>query len=221
MLRRIKRVLVVLVLILIVLGLFNIDRFVPINEVSCTSQFGPCNEEVKQEIETVRGKSLRDSKKRLKEMLSGLDRIGEFGFKYVFPTKMEVNINEIKPEVAVKNDNEDNYKLINSKGKLVGDVSETLLPLIEVNRDLNEAEYEYSAQILLSLNDLYGIRTIRVIDNYLRAELPSGYEVLMSMDGDIDVLLGSLRLILFQLNEKPQEFRINTIDLRYKNPVIK
>ena len=52
-------------------------------------------------------------------------------------------------------------------------------------------------------------------------KIAGGVKVIFPLEGDIDVLLGSLRLILSQLNNDEREIRIGSIDLRFENPVLR
>jgi len=60
-------------------------------------------------------------------------------------------------------------------------------------------------------------------ENRLEASLDNGINVIFPTAGEVDVLIGSLRAILSQLNTGSEDTRIkaSTIDLRFDNPVVR
>jgi hypothetical protein len=73
----------------------------------------------------------------------------------------------------------------------------------------------------------YQVREGIIEDESLVIELSQGPRVIFPLEGEKEVLLGSLRLVLSKLNNDAQDSKIENvsgasiIDLRFKNPVIK
>ena len=76
-----------------------------------------------------------------------------------------------------------------------------LLPTVIVSGDLKKVGEKindnqlFALKIIEGVNQMYQVSTGKIIDNSLHVELASGIEVIFPVDGDIQVLLGSLRLV--------------------------
>ena len=73
----------------------------------------------------------------------------------------------------------------------------------------------------------YQVQDGEIIDSNLVVEVTGGRSVIFPLQGDKEVLMGSLNLILSRLNSEDEKSRIEgaenveIIDLRFKNPVLK
>ena len=74
---------------------------------------------------------------------------------------------------------------------------------------------------------MYQINIGEIINDSLVIELDSGTKVLFPLEGDKQILLGALRLIDSKVTTEGEELSgvdgqvVETIDLRYKNPVLR
>jgi len=78
------------------------------------------------------------------------------------------------------------------------------------------------------LYSLYGVKEVRLRDRGLEARIGE-ILIIFPLEGDRDVLMGSLQLVLSQLNSGSEDFRIEealgskpkVVDFRYKNPIVR
>jgi hypothetical protein len=116
---------------------------------------------------------------------------------------------------------------------VIGIIKETSLPLIYlenglVNSKIGEKVSDqliFAGELLAEIYKLYNVRIGILKSESLEIELARA-KVIFPLQGDRQVLLGSLSLILSQLNAEPQNFRMSEegkfiVDLRFKNPIIK
>jgi len=79
--------------------------------------------------------------------------------------------------------------------------------------------------IIYSVNYYFRVNSAYIENETLIVELPDQIRVIFPLEGDSNVLVGSLILIINEIKKNGSEFfgfsQIQTIDLRYKNPVIR
>jgi hypothetical protein len=68
---------------------------------------------------------------------------------------------------------------------------------------------------------MYQVRDFTVQDDSLLVELPGQIRVIFPLDGDSQILLGSLRLIYSKIQNEGNPEKYSQIDLRFKNPVLR
>jgi hypothetical protein len=73
---------------------------------------------------------------------------------------------------------------------------------------------------------MHDIEVSKIENSYLMTNLKDGYKIIFPLDGDRDFLLGATVLILNELNKDEMSSKIKvgelrTVDLRFKNPVLK
>jgi hypothetical protein len=78
----------------------------------------------------------------------------------------------------------------------------------------------FALKLIEGVYEMYQVNTGKMIDNSLTVELVSGIEVIFPIDGDIQVLLGSLRLVYAKI-ESNITGTYSQIDLRFKSPVLR
>ena len=181
---------------------FILPAILPIRQISCVSQFGPCNQSLKKSMEKIvaEQKSLSKTKKALKSLLANDVLVDQFHLQFKLADRLEATV--LEPKLIVP------FSLPNLGEK----VDEATLFGLET---LDEAF------------SFYQVQTAKLTDNGLVIELPLGPKVIFPLEGERAALFGSLRLILAKLNRDTQDSRIeNTakvreIDLRFNNPVVK
>ena len=78
--------------------------------------------------------------------------------------------------------------------------------------------------MLEKINFLYSINESIIENDYIKVKIKNYPQTLFSAEGDVDFLVGSIRLIFSRLNDEAEGIRMNEIreiDLRYKNPVLR
>ncbi len=221
------KILLRLVIVVLVISPFYIaPRIIKIGEIKCQSQFGPCNINVEASVNEVekRNRSLYEAKRELQNILADDILVSDYSFQFKLPNTLEVNLLERKPKYAVRQKETNSFALIDSDGYVIYFQETTTLPVLIVSEappnvgSIVSEKNLFSLELLYNLFSSYQIRTGIVENESLVIELNQGPRVIFPLEGDREVLLGSLRLILSRLNDSGQ---VSTIDLRFKNPIIK
>jgi len=185
--------------------IFFLPRLIRINKISCKSQYGECSLDLTERFAKLQGKSLFDARGAIGEELSGERTISDFMIQFKLPSNLVVNVLEKKPKYALKAG--DTYALVDKEGLVIKIEKETPLPYIEL------------AGVLPNVGGG------RLENQSLVVELPQGLKVIFPLEGEKEVLLGALRVILDRLNESDKDSRIGKeiteVDLRFQNPVLK
>lgn len=211
---------------LIISPFFVVSRIIKVDEIRCQSQFGPCNTNIEASLDEVeeRGGSLYEVKKRLQNILADNVLVSDYSFQFKLPNTLEIDLLERKPKYAIKQKETSSFALVDSSGYVVYFQEATTLPVLIVSEappnvgDLVSEKNFFALELLYDLFSSYQIRTGIIENESLVIELNQVPKVIFPLEGDREVLLGSLRLILSRLNSSRQ---VSTIDLRFKNPIIK
>ena len=232
-----KRILKVLglglLLLVVVSSFFYIPRMLKIKNVSCSSQYGPCNPYYSSDLDGVVGMSVKDAKDIMEKMLSDNVVVQKYIIHYQIPGKLDINVVEAKPYYAIKLESSEKTYLVDDKGYVLSETSSTSLPYLVVTGieleqgELIKDELLFSLRLLYDMNTLFQTAYGEYTNEGVLVRLPNGYKVIFPTEGDVKVLVGGARLIYQQLNSQAQESRIDTggkaftIDMRFNNPVIK
>jgi len=212
-------------LALIISPFFLLPRILKIGEINCKSQFGPCSKNLEEKMRNIsqEKKNLSETKKELTAFLESDIIVNDFSFQFKLPDKLEINIIERKSKFAVQNQN-GMVALIDGNGYAITIEDSTGLPrlitpesLPNVGEKVTE-ETLFALELLYDMFSFYQVRTGKIDKSSLVIELSRGPKVIFPLEGNRQALLGSLRLVLAKLNSDSQ---VSTIDLRFKNPVIK
>lgn len=218
-------------ILLIILFIFFIPsvikKMIKINKIECSSQFGTCTKSyqlgdysfVKKQIEADLNKDIQ---------------VSSYLIQYKIPSTIKIDLSLKRPKYAIKNLSNDIY-FIDKDGLVLTNASE--LNFLYLTSDTT-----YTAGQKISDKEMFSLKLlekVKLINNVTSAEIKKGtlelkiddrFLVKFPIEGDIDVLVGSLRLIFSRLNENSQGIKIeNTvnisdvreIDLRFKNPVLR
>ena len=220
---------------LLVSSFFVVPKKLKIKEIVCQSQFGPCNASILGSINKIGNgeKSFYDVKRELQGTLASNILVSDFSFHFQFPNIIEVNLLERKPKYAVKAKGTDSYALVDEEGYVIYFQDLTGLPVLittepppNVGKIVSE-EMFFALEVLSGMFSSYQVREGMIEGESLVIELSQGPRVIFPLEGEKEVLLGSLRLVLSKLNNDGQDSKIENvsgasiIDLRFKNPVIK
>ncbi len=227
--KHIKKILPVLLILFIVALVVTAPFLIKINDISCQSQYGPCSPDVSQKLDSFKGKSLAAAKKGISGELKSDSTILNFAFQLKFPSTLKVDLIENKAYYALVGKDLTNYFLVDKEGYVIKILPGTNLPRVivdnpppNVGEKVGDKEI-FSLKIISDLWNLYQIKEgIMTVDG-MTVILSQGIKVIFPLEGDKDVLMGSLQLILSRLNGEAKDFKINVsiIDLRFKNPVLK
>ena len=224
------RIFKILSIVLIITFLFSIpiviQKVIKIEKIECESQYGECDEVIVNSLQLTG--NYRDTKKIIKQKLEKDVLINSYLIQYQIPNKLKIDINLKKPRYAIFNGSK--YFLIDKDGLIINESNETNLPTLKKDGDnlvvaekINEKD-KFALSIISGLTYLYSINSGNIINNELKVISNEGIIIRFPLEGDKDVLLGSLRLIFSRLNDGTKGIRIEDtkeIDLRFKNPVLR
>lgn len=227
-----KVITILFVFLLAISPFFILPRVITIRNVTCSSQFGPCREELQDGLRNVAGNKLRSTRQAINRLLSESVFIKQFSVSYKFPDILDVEVLENKPFFALENKNGD-ISIIDGRGFCLSFGSTTNLPVVVIDGELPKLGERVSETQLFSLNiayDMffsYSVKSVSLEKDSLIVDLPIGYKVTFPVEGDKETLLGALSLILSRLNNEDKATRIEgvndvtEIDLRFKNPILR
>ena len=175
------------------------------------------------------GKGIFQASRDTKKILEDKIYIKNYSIYYFFPDKLEVNTIIRKPKYSIYNG--ENYLMIDSDGTVISLKESTSLPNVKIPEkflnvgDSVSDEELFSLNLVFDIQKLYNLKDALVDESKLTIKLESGYSVFLPLQGDREVLIGSLILIIDSL--KDSDFmskygkNVQIIDLRFKNPVLK
>ncbi|MFV1917509.1 MAG: hypothetical protein ACC618_03475 [Patescibacteria group bacterium] len=228
-----------IIILLVILGalglsLFFVPRRLTIKKISCQSQFGPCSSILYEEVRKNEGTNYRKAKENISQYLSGSALVEQFIIQIKFPVELRVDLVETKPRFAVRAIDEGKIYIVSREGFVISEETSTNLPHIIVSdiqmavREKVSDRYMFALNIVYDLFNAYQVQKGEIVENSLEVELTgSGKKLIFPLEGDREVLLGALSLILSRLNSESQEFRIEgaenikEVDLRFENPVLR
>src|SRR5258708_27862598 len=113
------------------------------------------------------------------------------------------------------------FDLVDKDGIVTEKSSKTALPKLDSSIQLTGGQIVYLANLMSRLYNFFGVTSGKVSRDGLEVNNIHGRKVVFPLSGDIDVLLGSLTLIISRLPSVPEASTMVTIDLRFKNPVLR
>jgi len=199
-----------------------IQKMIKIQKIECFTQYGECPNEF-----GLTSFLLSDYKIAKKGIEKNLDNNIQVNNYYKIPATIKIDLNVTKPKFAIKNSS--NYYLVSSEGVVLNISSESNLPTLLKN----DAKYDYGESI--SYEDKFALDIIEkvawlysvnsgLLENDLQIRLKEGVVVRFPLAGDVDTLIGSLRLIFSRLNDESQGIKmedIKEIDLRFKSAILR
>lgn len=211
----------ILSLFLFVFAFLVLPRIIKINSLQCYSQYGICSDEIFAATSGVAGKSLAAAKTFLGDQFKKNGSVEKYTFTFKIPDILRTDLILKKAKFALVNKDTKEAALLDKDGLVLQKNTKTNLPRVEVIESLPAAGETAAADKLFALNLIYSLNFYYQADfgeignSGLTVKLPTGAEVIFPLEGDIEVLLGSLKLILSAPNN------VKLIDLRFKNPIIK
>jgi len=219
----VKKILKILLILLIFAGLTFAYKKLVLFSVECQSQYGPCDNDIISELEQYKGESIFTSYGKINNLLRSSNKVINFEIKFISPLKLFAHISQRKPSIAVIANGDKNYHLYSQDGFLLSQVENTQLPTIEIQdySVISEIQTKFIIEMAHMLNQTYNINNIIVRDGGMEFEIPGSPKIIYPIQGDIDVLLGSLRFVLSQLNTQLGDFTMESVDFRFRNPIIR
>jgi len=220
-----------IVFALLILG-FGLTRMIKINEIVCESQYDICNDLINKKLDTLKGIRMYKVKKQLKNSFSEGELVSKYSYQYQIPDKLRVNVIESKSIIALFDESSNIYYLLDRDNKVLEIVQTTQLPYILISNEIfNVGDYvgdgnAMALDIFSDLNYLYQISYAKISDNSFIVKIPDNIEIIFPLEGDKKMLMGAFNLIMNKINQHSPEIfdkiqTVNTIDLRFDNPVIR
>jgi len=230
--RILKILLFILPITLIATLIYLLPRVITINSIDCTSQYGPCNRLIAGKVDMVSDGPWGDVRNDLDEILSENVFVNNYSVQYGFPDKFKVFLVEEKPIYGLF-DLSQNTILISRQGYVLASSDETNLPTALVTAPLPlvgekvQDNLHFGLIIISEITPIYKIDKSEFRDSGLHVYLEDGLELVFPLEGEADVLLGALTLIISRLRDNKGEPKIDkdsevaVIDLRFRNPVLR
>ncbi|KKS94978.1 MAG: hypothetical protein UV71_C0015G0008 [Microgenomates group bacterium GW2011_GWC1_43_13] len=221
-----KRILITAAIVLPIAALVFSQFFIKVR-IDCKSQYGDCPEQISGKLNVFNGKSLFSAKRGVKKALSSELLISDYSLQYKIPNILRVELLVKKASVAFKDGKTGNFILVDKEGVVLSKAQDSALPVITLEEELPDTGQSISQVNLFALDlavgtyQMYQIRESEVRDGSLLVELPGQIRVIFPLEGDSEILLGSLRLIYSKLREDGNLAGYSQIDLRYRNPVLR
>ena len=221
-----KKILIVAAIVLSFAALVFSQFFIKVR-IDCKSQYGDCPEQISVKLNPFNGKSLFSAKRGIKKALSSDFLISDHSLQYKIPNILRVELLVKKAVVAFRDGKTGSFVLADKEGIVLSRAQDSALPVITLEEDLPGVGQNISQANLFALNlavgtyQMYQIRESVVQDGSLLVELPGQIRVIFPLEGDSEILLGSLRLIYSKLREDGNLAGYSQIDLRYGNPVLR
>lgn len=217
---------------LIILFIFSfpavIKRLIKIDKIECNTQFGRCSDQIISNFQLSIPNQLSFSKYQIQKKLQEDLQVSSYLIQYKIPSTIKIDLNLKKPKYSIK-DLSGKYYLVDREGTVleISDNSE-LLNLTnnssyQVGQKISDKD-KFALYLLEKIKIVNSLYSSEIKNDYLEVGIENGILVKFPLDGDIDVLVGSLRLIFSRLNEGNQGIRmedISEIDLRFKNPILR
>lgn len=214
---------IILIVILASIGVFFSLLFILKVKTECRTQYGKCPDELVNGMQKLEGGSLYQTKKTISKSLKNNFLVLDFSTQFKFPNILFVNVLIKKPSFMLKNDANQTVA-VSQDGKVLDTQGNASLPTVIVFGNLKkpgqdvEKNQLFALDLVQGINEMYQVNIGKITDDGLVVELPTNFRVLLPLDGDVQVLLGSLRLVYLKVNNMG---KYNEIDLRFKNPVLR
>lgn len=221
---------IVLILFIISSTPIVIQKLIKINSIECTSQYDLCPVDIELKLKALESKDYRLIKKEINKLLIESYIVDDFSMQYQIPNKLLIELNLKKPKYAILDSKKNTYYLVDQNGLVLEISNETNLPTL-INSDIDtkigemiSEKQKFALEIVEKVAWLYSVKTGIIDKEELKFTLKEGVLVSFPLEGEVDSLVGGLRLIFSRLNDGSQGIRmedIKEIDLRFKNPVLR
>jgi len=220
----------ILIIFLLVLPFLVLPRVVKIKKIECYSQYGLCSNEFLAKIDPVLGMSVDEAKKKISEELKNIKLIEDYSFRFKLPSILRVDLIFNKAKYALYSKNSSKVAVIDAKGTILDKVQITNLPRVITDDDLPavgetvESKKVFALELLYSIYYLYQIKEAEIVNDSLEIKMYDVGKIIFPLEGERDILLGSMKIILSRLNadtNSPKIGKVKEVDLRYKNPVVR
>lgn len=218
----------ILIFLVVIASIFLVSS-IKIERITCSNQYGSCSKEAETFLRSLEGQKLFFVRRSVKTFLKEGLVIVDYTASFKLPNKYVVNIIERKPKYALLFKETFQATLVDDDGYILAFVENTSLPLVKTKfKPGNTGEKVDSTslfvlKLMADLNSFYQVKEGELTEDGFKVKLNSGENVIFPLTGDKEILLSSLAITLSKLNSMKDDptMIINTIDLRFKNPVLR
>lgn len=200
---------------------FLIQKILVVRNIECKTQYGRCPKELEAESWKLEARDLYSVKKEINKRLKDNFLISGYSTHFKLPNKIYLDILLKKTYFSLKPQGDDVYLGVSEDGRVLNRDSSSSLPLVaDIRNNYNvgdkvEEKDMFSLKLMQGVFTMYGVREGKITSQGLEVELPGPVRVIFPLEGEKDVLLGSLRLIYTKAQD------ISQIDLRFANPILR
>jgi hypothetical protein len=225
--KKVKRLFLLIIIFGIGLLIILLPRYVSIRKIDCISQYGSCNSSINDSIAMVKKGNLGSTNRNLKNSLSHNIFVKEYRLHFSLPDKLILNVIERNPSYALTDSSSQKYLLLDKSGLVLSEVNITSLPTLLIdNNNLKPGDRVvqdqlFALNIIQSIYTSYKPKSAKIENNSLLVELEDNLKIIFPLEGDNDLLVGSMFFILSKLQKgEPGVGNIAVLNLTYKNPVL-
>ena len=178
-------------------------------------------------LEKAVGKNYFQATKILESELKSNGNVKEFDIRFQLPPSLAVYVTERKAVAALSIPGQAELILVDAEGLELEKTPQSQLPQVVFESGYEGDDMQFIISLVSNLYSYYHLRSTRVDDYSIYAKVNDRLEFVFPKKGDLDVLLGSVELLLFRLKTIDQNSTIDTsnmvtqVDFRYKNPIIR
>lgn len=228
-----RKIFLILLVLTPMLIIYLSPRAIKIDRIECANQYGICSEDLIDKFDMVLSINLHDTKAEIRKILQSDSTITDFSVQYKLPNILRVNVIDKDPRYAISSVNAESVAIVDSRGEIIAFTQSTNLPQVMVESRLPNVGDSIDKNTLFALKLVYGVRLsnkiadAKIENNNLFIKLEDDIKVIFPTSGDLDILLGSVNLLLSRLNVITKDTKIDEkeifteIDLRFKNPVVR
>lgn len=231
-----KILLVLMLPLLLVLALYVAPRQIKINSIICESQYGPCPQDLEL-LQQFNSRSLYDAKEEINKYLSAEEAIDKYDIHFLLPDRLKISVLQEKAAYGIVGPH-GQIAMVNESGKVLSYRQQSLLPTLYIQDTppsvgtIVDTEKMFALKILSYMGGLYSTYEGDLKEDGLEVNLKDGPTIIFPLEGDEKEVVGSVILIINELNKARYKTRMEqgdlskcgdscVIDLRYKNPVVK
>lgn len=219
-----KKIRYILIGLLILLCLVS-PFFIKV-KIECKSQLGECSKEVNGKLQMINAKYLFSAKNQASKILKNDFLVSNYSMQLKLPNILLVNTIIKKPVYSIFDKSQNKYFLVDAFGVFLTSSDNSNLPnlikdMVNVKSGEKISDNDlFALKLIQGVNQMYQVRGGTIQNDTLVVDIPNGLRVILPLEGDIQILLGSLRLIYTKVTtDNPMIY--SQIDMRFKNPVIR
>jgi len=189
--------------------------------VECYNQYGLCSNDFLTKVNPVLNESFDTAKKRITEEFKNAKLIENYSFRFKLPSTLRIDLILKKSKYALYQKNTNEKVILDDKGVVLEKVENTNLPYVVISDNLSGigevvgSKKTFALELLYGIYYLYQVKSGEIINDSLEVIVPDAGKIIFPLEGERDILLGSMKLILTRSG------KFKEIDLRYKNPVVR